>query len=208
MSSHCVACGKPDVLELDGSTTTALASDNWSDYHQCYGNSPRTGWIVATTHAQAERWADANLQHRGYRTYLPLVARRRPVPALRTLSTVVLVPLWSGYLFVHYDSRDPRRPIRETPGVRDVIRCGNQIQWAPEAEIRALQATEAARRSLTPETTQWAPGALCSLLAGPFAGLPAIVTSLHRDEATITLMFLGHLRNVSVNLDCLKVRDE
>jgi transcription antitermination factor NusG len=193
-------------------TTVATPSDAHNpapaSHLGCYCNSPRTGWIVATTHSQAERWADANLNRHGYRTYLPLVARRRRVPVLRTLSTIAIVPLWPGYLFVHHDSRDSWRPIYETPGVKAVIRCGSEIQWAPEAEISALQATEASRRCLTPETTQWAPGALCSLLAGPFAGLPAIVTSLHRGDATITLMFLGHLRNVSVNLDCLSLRSD
>jgi hypothetical protein len=38
--------------------------------------------------------------------------------------------------------------------------------------------------------------------------MPAVVISVQRETASIAIMMLGHLRNVSVPLDCLKARDE
>ena len=178
-----------------------------TDHLGCYGNSPRIGWIVAATNSQAEHHADANLRHRGYRTYLPLVLRSRRDRVLPTLVHRLLVPLFRSYLFVHYDSRDPRRPIRETPGVRDLIRCGSEVQFAPEAAVSALQASEHTRRSLPPPNTQWAPGAVCRVGMGIFAGHLGVVTEVGHDMALVSLMFLGHLREISLPLDCLTARD-
>lgn len=191
-------------------TTNAAASlpQHPPDHRGCYGNSPRIGWIVAATHSQAELHADANLRHRGYRTYLPLVLRSRRDRVLPTLVHRTLVPLFRGYLFVHYDSRDPRRPIRETPGVRDLIRCGSEVQFAPEAAVSALQASEAVRRSLPPPNSQWASGAAVRVGMGIFAGHPGVVTEVGADMALVSLMFLGHLREISLPLDCLSARDD
>jgi transcription antitermination factor NusG len=177
------------------------------DHLGCYGNSSRSGWIVATTHPQAEFWAEANLQRRGYPVFLPLYATKRR-DGRTTHTTSILLPLFSNYLFVRYNSTEPRRPIRETPGVRDVIRCGAEVQWVNAGAVEALQASEPARRCLTAQNASWAPGTPCSLDAGPFAGLPAVVTHLSTETANIAIMFLGHLRNVSVPLDCLKARDD
>jgi transcription antitermination factor NusG len=112
------------------------------DHLGCYGNSNRIGWIVAQTHPQAEFWAEANLQRRGYLVFLPLYATKRR-DGRTAHTTSILAPLFSGYLFVRYDSSEPRRPIRETPGVRDVIRCGAEVQWVNAGAVEALQAGEA-----------------------------------------------------------------
>jgi transcription antitermination factor NusG len=141
-------------------------------------------------------------------TYLPLAAVRIRDRVLRTMTRLVDRPLFPNYAFVALGEHDPWTPARYAPGVAALLMGDGEPQHLDAGVLEAVQAAVAARRCLTPENTQWAPGALCSLLAGPFSGLPAIVTSLHRDEATITLMFLGHLRNVSVNLDCLKARDD
>lgn len=191
-----------------GANPAAMLPQPPPDHRGCYGNSPRIGWIVAATHAQAELHADANLQHRGYRTYLPLVLRSRRDRVLPTLVHRVLVPLFRGYLFVHYDSRDPRRPIRETPGVRDIIRCGSEVQFAPDAAVSALQASEHTRRSLPPPSSQWAPGAAVRVGMGIFQGLPGVVTQVGVDMTLVSLMFLGHLREIALPLDCLETRGD
>lgn len=181
-----------------------IAEQEWSNHHLCYGNA---GWAVAATHPQAELWANANLRHRGYRTYLPVHAVRRRDPTLRTLSRIVDAPLFPGYLFVWFDPRDPWRPIRETPGVRHLIHCGSQVQYAPEAAVAALQAGEAARRMPPTRESLYRPGAACRLDYGPCQGLDAVVLSVSGDRALVSLMMLGALRQVAVALDCLRLRD-
>ena len=175
--------------------------------HPCHGIS-RAGWIVAVTHPHAELWAQTNLRTRGYNTFLPLHLVRRRDRVTPTITRTMLAPLWPGYCFVAYDSRDPRRPIRETPGVRDVIRCGSQVQWCPDGVVSALQATEDARRSLPPPGARWAPGTPCSLAQGPMRGFPAVVTHCDHDTATIACLFLGQLREITVPVDSLVARDE
>jgi transcription antitermination factor NusG len=178
------------------------------DHPQCHCNSPRSGWIVVCTHPQAERWADANLRRSGFRTYLPLYAAKRRDPVLHTLTRVVQRPLFSGYVFCWHDSRDSWRPVYETPGVRGVIKNGNQIQWVRAGAVEAVRAAEAARRCPTAETAEWAPGVPCSLALGPLAGTSAVVVSVGADMALVAMMMFGELREVAVQLDCLRPRDE
>ena len=175
---------------------------------RCDCNSPRSGWIVAVTHPQAETWADSNLQRRGYRCFLPRYATKRRDPVLRTLTRIVIAPLWPGYLFVHHDSRDSWRPIYETPGVRSVLKTRDQIQWANAGDVSVLQASEASRRSIAPPGASWAPGMPCSPVAGtPFAGHPAVVLSVDGRKARIGLLLFGELRTVSIDVGSLVARE-
>ena len=174
---------------------------------RCDCNSPRSGWIVAVTHPQAETWADSNLQRRGYRVFLPRYATKRRDPVLRTLTRVVIAPLWPGYLFVHHDSRDSWRPIYETPGVRSVLKTRDQIQWANAGDVEAVRASEELRRTLTPPGSLWRPGDACQPCDGPFQGLPAVVLEVERQIARVAIMMFGELRTVSVDVRCLVARD-
>jgi transcription antitermination factor NusG len=127
---------------------------------------------------------------------------------LHTLTRVVQRPLFSGYVFCWHDSRDSWRPVYETPGVRGVIKNGNQIQWVRAGAVEAVRAAEASRRCPTPDISQWAPGVPCSLAVGPLAGTSAIITQVGHEMATIALMMFGELREVAVQLDCLRAREE
>lgn len=190
---------------LDAAATPALDVHNRSDHHRCCGI--RQGWIVATTHPQAERWAQTNLRQNGYRTFLPLIAARRRDRAIPSLFHRVQVPAYPGYLFVWHSSADPRRPIRETPGVRDVVRCGSVTQWCPDGTVEALQSALQADATLSAPSPLWKPGAACSIASGAFYGLPAVVTSITDQTATIAIMMLGQLRQVTVDTDSLAPRD-
>src|SRR5580765_2304489 len=84
---------------------------------------PGPRWHVVATHSQAERRATYNLSQQGYETYLPLVTVRRRDAAIRSLLHRVEVPLFAGYAFVRFDAtRDPWRPITNTPGVYSLLR--------------------------------------------------------------------------------------
>jgi transcriptional antiterminator RfaH len=195
---------------LDAAPHTRLdAHEPVSPLHLgCYSiRTPR--WACVYTHPQAEIWADTNLRRGGYHTYLPLYATTVRDRATPTLRHVVHRPLFARYLFLRFDHHtESWSPVRATPGVADLIRAGSEVAYSSEAAVEALRATEGVRRFLPPPTASWAPGTPCSLAAGPFAGLPAVVISQHHDQAAITVMFLGHLRNVSVPLDALAPRGD
>jgi hypothetical protein len=48
----------------------------------------------------------------------------------------------------------------------------------------------------------------CSLATGPFSGHQGVVMSVGHDMALVALMMFGQLREVAVQLDCLRARDE
>lgn len=184
-----------------------VAAQDVHKHHLCYGNS-RQGWIVVCSHSQAERWANSNLQRRGYRTYLPLMTVRQRDRVIRSQYHTVQRPLFSGYLFCWYNSRDPRRPIRETPGVRDVIRCGSEIQWASNGAVDALQALDAQRAVYHRPEAEWPPGTPCAVSGGVFDGHPAVVLQTGSEMALVSILMFGALREVAVQLNCLMPRDE
>jgi transcription antitermination factor NusG len=171
----------------------------------CYPDA----WAVIQTHPQAEFWATANLKRQGYTTYLPLYATKRLDRALRTLSRVVMVPLFQSYVFVKISPDDPWYPIRRTAGVRQLLLSafGKPYLLRP-GSLEAVRATEAQRTAPTSPSAIWAQGMPCSLAAGPFADHQGVVMSVGRDMALVALMMFGHLREVAVQLDCLRARDE
>jgi transcription antitermination factor NusG len=169
---------------------------------------PPTRWACVHTHPQAERWAEANLRRIGYTTYCPLLAIRRRDPVTPSITRRVLAPLFAGYLFLAHDPADPWTPIRYAPGVRDVIRSGNLIQYARAGAVEALQATEAIRRCLIPPKPLYAVGEAVTVTGGVFTSHPAVVIAIGHDMATVAILMLGHLREVALQLDCLRPRDE
>jgi len=169
----------------------------------CCGNGAPGYWCVAHTEPQAEHWANDNLQRLGYTTFLPLIAtyRRNHVTHRRTVLT--LAPLFSRYLFVANDNANAWRPIREAPGVQNVITIAGKAQYARAGAVEALQALEHTRRQLPARRTVGAVGDAVAVRYGIVAGHRGVITSVSRDTAHIALLFLGQLRDVRLPLDCL-----
>ena len=78
-------------------------------------------WSVVAYHGQSEISATAELARQGYEVYLALIAIRRRDPVLTSQWHIVRVPLLPGYGFIRLARTDPRRPILETRGVREVL---------------------------------------------------------------------------------------
>jgi len=186
-----------DALAMASATPSAEAS------------TKRQGWAVVVTHPQAERWAAANLNQAGYRTYLPLYAARRRDPVLRTLTRIVERPLFPGYVFVHHAGHDPWIPIWHAPGVRElIVDSERKPQYARAGDISALQAGDELRRTPPASGAAWPPGTPCSLATGAFKGHPAVVAHVSGENARIAIMLLGELRSVYVPVEYLVARDE
>jgi transcription antitermination factor NusG len=190
---------------LDGLPATRLDAANLPGHPGC-GCYP---WGVIQTHPQAESWATSQLNRQGYTTYLPLYPAKRRDPATHTMTRIVQAPLFPSYAFVQIATDDPWYPIRRTPGVRQLLLAEFGKPYILRAGVlEAIQAAQAQCATMTPETARWAPGMACSLAVGALRDVPAVVLAIQGDAAYVSMLMLGHLREVSVSLDCLKVRDE
>jgi transcription antitermination factor NusG len=162
-------------------------------------------WSVAQTHPQAERWAAQSLTQRGYTTFLPLVRVTRRDRVLRSLTRLVEVPLFAGYVFVIVDG--PWTPIRYAPGVAALLMDGCRPGRLADGAVSALQAAQAQRAAAGAATPQWAPGAPCTLHDGAFAGHPAVVLAVSGRRAEVSILLFGALRQVQAPVDWLVSRD-
>ena len=160
----------------------------------------RPPWCVVASKPQAERLAHANLHRRGFEAYLPLVTVRWRD---RTWHTT---PLFPGYLFVRLDLAQPWNPVRYAPGVFQLLMTGDRPSICPEGAVEALQAAEAERAAYPSQEPPWRPGDAVSLRKGPMEGCHALVLSVGTDMALISLLMFGQLREVAVDVDCLKAR--
>jgi transcription antitermination factor NusG len=202
---------------LDTTANAAITLPQQDVAHPHFAPTPsgsrHTGpqWFVVSTHPQAERRATHHLAQQGYTTFLPLYAARRRDRVVKTMFHTVETPLFPSYAFARFDARrDPWRPILSTPGVFDLIRnrCTGMPEPVRAGAVEALEASQDARRCLPAQNASWAPGTPCRPATGIMAGIPGVVLNVQRETATVSLMFLGHLREITLPLDCLTSRDE
>lgn len=171
-------------------------------YDRCQAPCGCRDWFVVTTKPQAERRAHAALHLKGYRPYLPTITTRWRD---RTWHTT---PLFPRYLFVRLDLAHPWYPIRYAPGVFNLVGINGIPSPCPQGAVEAIQEAEAVRALLPPPKQRWSPGQACALASGPFEGCDAVILKVGTDMALVALMMFGHLREVAVQLDCLRTRDE
>lgn len=163
-------------------------------------------WACVYTHPQAERWADSQLRLRGYQTWLPLVTVTRRDRVVRSMRHRVEVPAFPRYLFVRFDAASASwSPIRATPGVSDLVRCGANVAYASPDALEACQTALEARPHQDGKMTV---GTAVACSQGPLRGCQAVVTAIHGNRASVAVMMLGHLREVAVSLDNLTSRDD
>jgi transcription antitermination factor NusG len=162
-------------------------------------------WAVAQTHPQAERWASQSITQRGYTTFLPLVRVTRRDRVLHSLTRLVEVPLFAGYVFVIIDG--PWTPIRYAPGVAALLMVGCRPGRLADGAVAALQGAQAQRAAAGAATPQWAPGTPVTLRDGAFAGHPAVVLSVSGRRAQVSVMLFGELRTVSAAIAALLPRE-
>jgi len=196
------------TMPLDAHASTRVATQPAAADAACIRvQQPR--WAVLATYPQAEAWAEQNLRQRGYTPFLPRYAARIRDRVTPTLIRTTLRPLFAGYIFVQHDPADPWRPIRYCPGIRANLIGGQGVQYARAGDVSVLEASEALRRSIAAPGASWAPGMPCSPVAGtPFAGHPAVVLSVERQTARVAMLLFGELRTVSIDIVCLRARDE
>lgn len=170
------------------------------------GSRIHDGWIVVHSYPQAERWARDNLNRRGYETYLPLMAVSRRDRVIRSLRHTVDVPLFPRYLFVRFPGN--WTPVRYCPGVYRIVSAAGKPNLASNAAISALQAVEDVRRSLPAAKALFQPGTPVAPITGVFQDCPAVVLKVGTDMILVSLMMFGALREILVQKDNLRLREE
>ena len=163
----------------------------------------RPVWCAVVTHVQAERRAHASLHRYGFEAYLPLVTIRRPCRHYHT------GPLFPRYVFVRLDLTRPWHPVIAAPGVFQLVTFnGTKPATCSDAVVRAVREAVDGFDAFSAAEPLWKPGQPCSLALGPLAGMPAVVTQVGADMATVALLMFGHLREITVQLDALQPRTE
>jgi transcriptional antiterminator RfaH len=190
---------------LDAATFTPLhATERESGRPRGAGlpSGCRPAWCVAATYPKAERRAHAALHLKGYDPWLPLITIRWRDRTWHTR------PAFPGYVFLRLDLSRPWYPIRHAPGVFQLLMTDSHPAICPDHAVEALQSALHAAEPFSAPKPPWKPGTPCSVVLGPMAGLPAVVLSVHDNEALVSLMFLGHLREIHVSTDALEPRDD
>jgi transcriptional antiterminator RfaH len=164
-------------------------------------------WAVIQSHPQAESWARQNLIRVGYAVYLPLVLVQRRDRHTPSIIHRVERPLFTGYLFVDLDVADPWTPIRYASGVRQLLMSSGKPAKVPEAILKAVQAGEALRRLPLPDKVVYRPGAPATCLYGPLKGQEVVIISAATNTVKVAVAMFGELREATVPIQCLAVRD-
>jgi transcription antitermination factor NusG len=160
----------------------------------------RVGWTVIRTHPQAESLAIRAIEALGYRGYLPVCMAGREKPRA--------VPLFPRYAFVLIPPRQPWTPVRYSPGVDQLLMNGMRPAYVPEDVIELLQASDDARLAVPPVGAYWRPGDACRVLHGAGYDLDGVVRGIRGARADVGVMMFGELRNIDVDVQRLRVRDE
>jgi len=171
----------------NNTTGRSVPSAPGPDQPQCHGI-----WGVVRTNPQCEHYANANLQHRGRSTFLPTYAARS------NHGFLIHRPLFPCYLFVAFDDPTIWRPVRETPGVHSVLTSGNHVQPVSHNAVSALQASEAQRNATPLPDAAWNVGDACCISHEPFQHIVAAISALNGHLATISIIMLGQLRDITV----------
>jgi transcription antitermination factor NusG len=166
-------------------------------------------WACVYTHPQAERWAKTNLQLVGYRVWFPTRTIQQRDRSITTKVEPVTRPLFPRYGFIAFDHRDTSwSPIRNTPGVIDLVRCGALPAYTNAEAVVRLQAVQELAATQPPETSYWHLGDAVAPRIGPFQGLPGVVLAVREENAVVGILFLGQLREVVYPFDAIISRND
>jgi transcription antitermination factor NusG len=196
------------IIEACVSNSIAPVKSSWGGARPGAGRKPRPQpipipvvdptqprWSVIAYHGQSEISATAELARQGYEVYLALIAIRRRDPVITSQWHIVRVPLLPGYGFIRLARCDPRRPIIETRGVREVLlRPDGHPAVMRDADIDRLKADDADRLKLPLDRKPaLATGALVSILDGPFTDHKATVVECDGVRTQVSMTLMGRL---------------
>lgn len=158
--------------------------------------SSREGWYLAQFKPNCHHIAKRNLDHQGFRTFLPLQLESH---RWRSRFVTEMRPLFSGYIFVAFDLQQGSwRAIRATQGITRLVSFGAEPTPVPTQVVSQLMLRcDRDGHLLPPKIVKI--GDRVSVTQGPFAGFVATVEGLAADRRIGLLMeIMGTSARVSV----------
>ena len=155
----------------------------------------RQPWFALQTRSRHESVVATQLQGKGFETFLPLYkARRRWSDRVKEIE----LPLFPGYLFCRFDSRE-RLPILTVSGVVQIVGVGKRPMPIDEEEVSNIQT--AVQSDLPRQAWPFLQvGQRARVECGPLCGLEGILLNVkghHRLVLSVTLL----QRSVAVEVD-------
>lgn len=149
---------------------------------------------VCYTKPREEFRAKAHIEEQGFRVFLPLCkSPRNPDPK----------PLFPRYLFVWVPENRPWRPIVNTPGVSDILRCSNEgmggekLALVPDHVIAQIQTRmdddggAILVGDADPVRRKFKEGEKLRIVGGVNIGLEGIYVSSSKDRVVALLNMFG-----------------
>jgi transcriptional antiterminator RfaH len=127
-------------------------------------------WYLVRTKTGAERVAQAHLQHIVDGLLLPLA--KTPVRQ-RDRTFLRVSPIFPCYLFASFDLGRAARQVQYTPGVRNIVRFGEQAAIVPSFVIDEL-VSRCAEGAVDLSEPRLARGAPVRVVGGPFEKFQAV----------------------------------
>ena len=142
-------------------------------------------WYLVYSKPRQEERAWWNLDHQGYRCFLPMARFRRR--RQRRYQTVV-EPMFPRYLFIRLAAGvEDWSPIRSTTGVNGLVRFGTWPARVPDGLVETIrQGIEVGHCDLAPEPLQ--PGERVRVLDGPFQSYEGIFRASRSEERVMILL--------------------
>lgn len=163
--------------------------------------SSNMNWYVLVTRSRHEKKCEQLLKKKGFEVFLPLQKVMREWSDRKKL---VDVPLFSGYIFIHYDE-SRRQEVLNVPGIARFLRNVEHDATIPESQINAIRM--AIDKSIDMDVTEitFSEGEDIRIISGPFKGFFGKIVKLRsKSKIQISLDAIGK----SILIDIGKTRIE
>jgi len=176
-----------------------------STHHYCRSAA---AWYCLSAQPKREHIAAANIRLRmELEVFCPRITYSKNTERRGKLRfTEALFP---GYLFIRCEIRRHLRHLRAMPGIRNVVRYGEDIPIVPDAFIVDLEARLPNQHRDVPDPVI-EKGREVVVTEGPFRNLDAVVAGLipARERVALLLEFLGRQLSVEVSVGSVLVKQE
>ncbi len=152
-------------------------------------------WFAACTYPRHEKKARTYLDMRGIETFLPVYRERHLWK--NGVRSMVELPLFPGYIFVHISSSD-RKKVLETPSIASLVGAGGNPTPLDVEEVERLR-SDAIQRNARPHpylTT----GDRVRIKSGPLVNMEGILVSF-KNQWRVVLSIELLRQSVSVEID-------
>jgi transcriptional antiterminator RfaH len=144
-------------------------------------------WYVLVIRSRHEKKCEQLLTKKGIEVFLPL---QKVIREWSDRKKKIDVPLFSGYLFIKYDT-SKRIEILNTPGVVRFIRYDQQDATVPESQIQAIKSALCNSVLIDVVDQHFSEGEEILIKSGPFEGLYG------------KIVFYNSKRKIQISIDAI-----